>query len=381
MTDRPYSHPPQPSKSRAFTRPAAHRSSVPIVKDGSKQRFEREALGGALWRSSCRSPLFGLALQKENSNGEVPDEFSTADDYIAIFDPLVLEEARESVRSEYYERCADGFSTRPVDEITALCRKTVGDGWATLKIKVGGKNPHQAMQTYRKRTVVVMTLGKPPTRNVEEWVMKLEENGTATNKEKALDRPDTSGPLPKKTKSENIELTKTIRNEYCPLDEREKSAETVPQPAEQVDSSGARSSTERAGIDRPAAAAYSRDDNDDENKDVFDSSIETGFSIKSQHSGGRIVAGLIQRTNLVSDGLELELAIHPLCERHASQLQNACDDGIVIQGEDGSRTTNKRSVGTELPPCMHVNETLQKFSQGWWIAPAGMLITSVSMAS
>jgi len=62
-------------------------------------RFEQEVLNGGLWYA----PECGVSQGGISAN--IPEEFESIDEYIRVFDPLVLEEGKESVRSSWVERC------------------------------------------------------------------------------------------------------------------------------------------------------------------------------------------------------------------------------------------------------------------------------------
>ena len=406
---------------RIFARPTTQRQSVRFVKDDSQARFERESLGGALWFRPCRSSVFlssamqsspapGTELENSKRDGKqemkttdrneeeeeeeeeknrrkesslfetVPDEFATAEDYIAFFDPLVLEEARESIRSEYFERCGEGSTVRPA-EVLSIQDGRSGGGWKTLMIRVGGSNSHQALQTFRKRMVVVLTLGKPPSRNVEEWVknrtddkIECQTNGNTPGVEHDMDvilgddlkYMHSSGYANKMEALYSAE--KTLKgNSNTKLSSKQENK-----------SSGNLSSQDTFG-----------------KSSAQDKTLEKrkGIGTKNDVSLGCIVAGIVNRTNVGSQGLEIEIRIHPVCEQHNSQVSTACAQEYERHhGSDTSsgklpkskQTTNfyapdYRDSKGYLPCCALVYERLQKFQQGWWIAPAGMLITSVSL--
>jgi hypothetical protein len=67
-------------------------------------RLEREVLGGRLWHSCCQ----GLNADLPAS---VPLSFPEAAAYVATFEPLLFEEAREGVRSDWAE-AAEGARAR-----------------------------------------------------------------------------------------------------------------------------------------------------------------------------------------------------------------------------------------------------------------------------
>ena len=94
--------------SHTYKRPGAagkhHTGVAPLY---HPDRFEAEVVSGGLWyhqSSGCGS----LALSVGGSNGSIPYEFDSLDEYVRVFDPLVLEEAKECVRSSWVEQCQGG---------------------------------------------------------------------------------------------------------------------------------------------------------------------------------------------------------------------------------------------------------------------------------
>ena len=59
-------------------------------------------LGGRLWHPACQAAANG------ELSDQIPLHFASVDEYIATFDPLVLEEAREGVKADWAEGCAGG---------------------------------------------------------------------------------------------------------------------------------------------------------------------------------------------------------------------------------------------------------------------------------
>jgi hypothetical protein len=76
-------------------------------------------LGGRLWHPACQAAANSEAYEK------IALSFTSLDDYIATLDPLVLEEAREVLRSEWGEKCAHG---RMWQVEVARCGGGVGGG-------------------------------------------------------------------------------------------------------------------------------------------------------------------------------------------------------------------------------------------------------------
>ena len=66
-------------------------------------RLERQVLCGRLWHAECQQ--LGAALPNE-----LPLAFASQAEYVAAFEPLLFEEARESTRSEWNQNCERGWS-------------------------------------------------------------------------------------------------------------------------------------------------------------------------------------------------------------------------------------------------------------------------------
>ena len=70
---------------------------------GCACRLERQVLCGRLWHAECQQ--LGAALPPE-----LPLAFASQAEYVAAFEPLLFEEARESTRSEWSQNCERGWS-------------------------------------------------------------------------------------------------------------------------------------------------------------------------------------------------------------------------------------------------------------------------------
>ena len=66
-------------------------------------RLERQVLCGRLWHAECQEAAPALPP-------ELPLAFASQAEYVAAFEPLLFEEARESTRSEWNQNCERGWS-------------------------------------------------------------------------------------------------------------------------------------------------------------------------------------------------------------------------------------------------------------------------------
>ena len=73
-------------------------SLKPYLRLNTMCRLEAEVLSGQLWHKDC---------QERNANlpDDIPLSFPSADAYVRTFEPLLFEEARESVRGDWAEAC------------------------------------------------------------------------------------------------------------------------------------------------------------------------------------------------------------------------------------------------------------------------------------
>ena len=67
-------------------------------------RLEQQVLGGRLWHAACRN-------LNEDLPESMPLSFPDTDAYIGCFEPLLFEEARECIRSDWAEAC-EAFKPR-----------------------------------------------------------------------------------------------------------------------------------------------------------------------------------------------------------------------------------------------------------------------------
>jgi hypothetical protein len=341
------------SDRRGFARPIAQRTTIRFAKEQSQTRFEKEALGGRLWHPACQS-----AAANDLPEGAIPNEFPTAEDYIATFDPLVLEEAREGVKNDWTESCAEGNSTWQA-EIKSVER--LPDGWATLRVSIQGPKAHRAIQVCRKRTVVVLTLCKPPVRNATEWAFNLVSGVVNSNQQQQQQQQQPNRPgkrqrldtLREATISEsqqrashNAASSECLQNEGNTRKPTQPAGESSREPTPQSMPRESFHTLQRHQEQRQEHAAHGdvHATNETDATVRMPTRDDTTSSLPPE---GCIVAGLIRR---IGPGSEIEIKIHPGCEKH--------------EGRDDA-------------PCAAVLQVLESVSRGWWMAPAGMLVTSV----
>ena len=91
-------------------------------KHGTREWFERAALGPLLWRRTTREEL-----------GMIPHEFKNSDHYVKSFEPVLMEEAREGVRKTWKESLAEGsqFACTMASEL-----KSTGGGWRRVRFHI-----------------------------------------------------------------------------------------------------------------------------------------------------------------------------------------------------------------------------------------------------
>ena len=134
-------------------------------------RFEREVLGGRLWHAACQAaagdigeqiPLkytSGAHTAAAAAGSPAAEPFAcqprrltslagrsvlvclaaAVDEYIRCFEPLVLEEAREGVRSDWAEGCASPWAV----EVASVEQEA--EGWCQLKLRAL-EGAHTAMR-------------------------------------------------------------------------------------------------------------------------------------------------------------------------------------------------------------------------------------------
>lgn len=216
-------------------------------------------LGGRLWHAECGR----LGAKAEGGPAPtIPYSFASIDDYIGAFDPLILEEGRESLKSEWAEGCAAG-RLWPVEVVRV---EEQADGWAAVRLRPL-ETPADPRQAFQPNSVAVLSLGRPPQRGAADWAQaQLSGRGGGGGGNGTSNGPGNGG-------------GDGIGNGNQQASKRQR--------LERGQSPGGAGASAAA----PAPSA---------------SSAEAG--------GGHIVAGLVQRSK---DGNDLLVHIHPRCRHHA----------------------------------------------------------------
>ncbi|RMZ52696.1 hypothetical protein APUTEX25_000815 [Auxenochlorella protothecoides] len=103
--------------------PRQNRKVLPTL---TLDRFDQQVLGGQLWLPACSS----LAPPPTS----IPLEFDGVEEYVSVMEPLVLAEARESLRGEWAEACASGAAL----SVTVAGLEHLEGGWARLRLAPHG---------------------------------------------------------------------------------------------------------------------------------------------------------------------------------------------------------------------------------------------------
>ncbi|KAK9824183.1 hypothetical protein WJX72_008399 [[Myrmecia] bisecta] len=147
-------------KTRRSRPPAKTPGAASGQPSGSVTRLEREVLGGRLWHEACQSCNADLPEQ-------LPLSYTSAADYIKTFEPLLFEEARESVRNGWSEAC-ENHKLRACDVVSL---EELASGWCTAKLALAA-SPHSNFRQLTPNTIVVLTSRKPPPRNPLDWLQQ-----------------------------------------------------------------------------------------------------------------------------------------------------------------------------------------------------------------
>lgn len=330
--------PPNSTAPKNFLRPTTQRAARRRAPPHSKDRFEAEVLGGKLWHHACQE------ISRDDFNGEIPMEFPSIDEYIATLDPLVLEEAREGLKTDWAENCTAGRTWRV--EILSVDERA--EGWAHVRMKIHGGREQEALQACgSNNTAVVLTMGRPPQKSALDWI-----NGITNIKNNNTNARDNTG------KREEQRGT---------VDGGDQGTETASRPVKRsrIDHLKIMDSREGTLVESTIASEMANTTTiGGEGVDAADA--DDINAISSSSAAAKVVAGLIIRggggggyrgnTNYNNSnrggggGHEVTLKIHSCCcPVHASS--------------DGS-------------PCTGILEALRSFPSAWWMAPAGMLVTS-----
>ncbi|KAI8114303.1 hypothetical protein M9434_002429 [Picochlorum sp. BPE23] len=146
-------------------------------------RFEGDVVSGGLWYQSCGAwndhvhTKDGLGEESKPKYEAIPSEFDSVDEYIRVFDPLVVEEAKECVRSSWIEHCQGGHGMYAV--ITSVDDlKNQGDAaaqyrqiWSVVKLGVRKGSVSELTRLCPPNMVVVLSSKRPSTSmsGIHDW--------------------------------------------------------------------------------------------------------------------------------------------------------------------------------------------------------------------
>lgn len=138
--------------------PSFQRSSTPSHQPAPStgvSRLHKAVLGGLLFNPECRNQMPQLYDQ-------IPDSFYSSDHYLSVFEPLLHEEARESLKNSYQEAvdAGKGWSVGVQNLIER------GSGWcqAVLVPKVGSQHG----DLLRPETLVILEKPVHETQAIQE---------------------------------------------------------------------------------------------------------------------------------------------------------------------------------------------------------------------
>lgn len=168
----------------SYRRPnVAGRHSKGVAPRHFAGRFEGDVVSGGLWYQSCGA--WGDYTHTKDGSGEgskpkfeaIPSEFDSVDEYIRVFDPLVVEEAKESVRSSWIEHCQGGHGMHAVI-IGVDDMKNQGDAagqyrqvWSVVKLGVRKGSVSELTRLCPPNMVVVLSSKRPSTAmsGIHDW--------------------------------------------------------------------------------------------------------------------------------------------------------------------------------------------------------------------
>jgi hypothetical protein len=171
--------PPAAAAKPSYKPPTIQRALRKVAPPHDLKRFESDVIGGRLWYEPCQSAV-------KDINDTIPLSFPSVEDYIATFVPLVLEEAREAIKTDWAENCAAGkiwpVNIQKVEESRDVKLK----GWYRVHVVPSRPNQHahelHSVCQNRINNPVVLTLGAPPLKNPLDWLMAGEESSGAGSK-------------------------------------------------------------------------------------------------------------------------------------------------------------------------------------------------------
>ena len=153
--------PPRPTYKKPGARTLAKRKQQPR-RTSALERLNAAILCGALWHKECQSTLKSLP-------DTIGVSFASVDEYVATFEPLLHEEAREAVKSAWSDNCDLGNNW----EVGVDGAKAVGEGWVHLELNLQKKPPGRERQLPVPGSVVVLSSFRPPKKQPMEAVQKL----------------------------------------------------------------------------------------------------------------------------------------------------------------------------------------------------------------
>lgn len=160
----PFEPPPPQLATSTADRPPGRPQSA-------SEKLQRAVCNGCLWHQECKGLLKDLPT-------EVPLSFTSTDEYIQTYEPVLQEEARESVRASWGEACeaGAGWSVRitQVEPPTATSVSVAGWGGSVrvdlelLQCRGGGRR-----EGPMPKSVVVLSTFDPPRKAPVEHVNSL----------------------------------------------------------------------------------------------------------------------------------------------------------------------------------------------------------------
>ena len=307
---------PAPKRGPTYLRPSTQRIGRRRAPPYSKERFDAETLGGRLWHSACQEGA------KDDFTGEIPLEFTSIEEYIATFDPLVLEEAREGLKADWAENCAAGRTWR----VEVISVEGLANGWSSVRLRVQGSR-QDAKQATVNNTCVVLSLGRPPQRGAIEWAMGQRSQGNYKRKQ--------GGSNQHPRKRTRVEELQGDGNGGSGL-RRSSSA---------LSASSSREGTPLESANRGGEISELMQEEEEESAQQ----LEEQHVEKEESGGVQIVAGLSVRGYRDQNNGDIIVKIHPCCAMHAGNAES---------------------------PCCGVLDALRRHPHAWWLTLAGMLVTS-----
>ncbi|CAD7703891.1 unnamed protein product [Ostreobium quekettii] len=152
--------PPRPSYKRPRARGGSNRR--PPSRDSALERLNAAVVDGALWHAGCGEPLGG-------SGESIGVSFSSAEEYVAAFEPLLHEEARESLRAAWADNCDRGHHW----EVALGGVGQAEGGWIGLEVRIRRKLFGKGPPRPAPGSAVVLSTFTPPKRGPMDAVHRL----------------------------------------------------------------------------------------------------------------------------------------------------------------------------------------------------------------